>query len=99
MSRDTVDAHPSLIVGSSSADRGWLRSFRELNRPGFDGGSGVPWDSRSRITGDGSKGYSAEFGRRVVDLVESGKRVTEVAPDLDISEQTIYNWRHQDRVD
>jgi len=46
-----------------------------------------------------SKGYPPEFRRRVVDLVTAGRRVAEVARDLGISEQTIYNWRRQDRID
>ena len=36
---------------------------------------------------------------RVLDLVEAGRRVAEVAQDLGISEQTSYNWRRQDRID
>jgi transposase-like protein len=35
----------------------------------------------------------------VLDLVEAGRRVAEVAQDLGITEQTIYNWRRQDRID
>ena len=47
----------------------------------------------------GRRGYPAEFRRRVLDLVEAGRRVAEVAEDLGISEQTIYNWGRQDRID
>lgn len=47
----------------------------------------------------GRRGYPAEFRRRVLDLVEGGRRVAEVAVDLGISDQTIYNWRRQDRID
>lgn len=47
----------------------------------------------------GRRGYPAEFRRRVLKLVESGKRVAELAKDLGISQQTIYEWRRQDRVD
>jgi transposase-like protein len=32
-------------------------------------------------------------------LVESGRCVRDVAADLAISEQTIYTWRRQDRID
>jgi transposase-like protein len=32
-------------------------------------------------------------------LVEGGKRVAEVAADLEISQQTIYTWRRQARID
>jgi transposase-like protein len=35
----------------------------------------------------------------VLDLVESGRKVAEVAHDLGISDQTIYIWRRQDRID
>ena len=45
------------------------------------------------------KGYPPEFRRRVIDLVEAGRRVAEVAADLGISDQRIYNWRRQDRID
>jgi transposase-like protein len=34
-----------------------------------------------------------------LDLVEGGRRVTEIAIDLGISEQTIYTWRRQARID
>jgi transposase-like protein len=47
----------------------------------------------------GKRGYPPEFRRRVLDLVESGRKVAEVAEDLGISDQTIYNWRRQDRID
>src|SRR6188472_1960428 len=45
------------------------------------------------------KGYPPEFRRRVLDLVASGRRVTDVARDLGVSGQAIYNWRKQDRID
>jgi transposase-like protein len=45
------------------------------------------------------KGYPAEFRRRALDLVRSGRRVAEVASELGISEQAIYNWRKQDAID
>lgn len=45
------------------------------------------------------RGYPAEFRRRVIDLVEGGKRVAEVSRDFGISEQTIYVWRRQARID
>jgi transposase-like protein len=41
------------------------------------------------------RGYPPEFRRRVVELVEGGRKVAEVAADLRISEQTIYTWRRQ----
>jgi len=45
------------------------------------------------------RGYPAEFRRRVVDLVEGGRKVSEVAAELGVSEQTIYVWRRQARID
>ena len=45
------------------------------------------------------RGYPAEFRQRVLELVESGRSVRDVARDLGISEQSIYIWRRQDRID
>ena len=36
------------------------------------------------------KGYPPEFRRCVVDFVESGRKVSAVAAELEVSEQTIY---------
>jgi transposase len=47
----------------------------------------------------GRRGYPPEFRRKVLDLVEAGRSVADVARDLGISEQTVYTWRHQDRTD
>ncbi|MFB9315745.1 transposase [Nocardioides plantarum] len=47
----------------------------------------------------GRQGYSAEFRSKVLDLLAAGRSVASVAHDLDISDQTIYNWRRQDRID
>lgn len=47
----------------------------------------------------GRRGYPGEFRRRVLDLIASGRKVKDVARDLGITEQTIYSWRAQDRVD
>jgi transposase-like protein len=47
----------------------------------------------------GRRGYPAEFRRKVLDLVESGRPVGDVAKALGISDQTIYTWRRQDRID
>ncbi len=47
----------------------------------------------------GRRGYPPEFRRKVLDLLESGRKVADVARDLEISEQTIYVWRRQDRID
>ena len=47
----------------------------------------------------GRRGYPPEFRQRVLDLVAAGRGVEDVARDLGISDQTIYSWRHQDRID
>jgi transposase len=47
----------------------------------------------------GRRGYPPEFRRKVLDLVEAGRSVAEVAGDLEISDQSIYTWRRQDRID
>src|SRR2546430_11520310 len=47
----------------------------------------------------GRRGYPAEFRQRVLDLVAAGRRVEDIARDLGISDQTVYSWRRQDRVD
>ena len=39
------------------------------------------------------------FRRKVLDLVAAGRRVAQIAADLDISEQTIYVWRRQELID
>ena len=45
------------------------------------------------------RGYPPEFRRRVLDLIDAGRKVRDVARDLEISEQTVYVWRKQHRVD
>lgn len=45
------------------------------------------------------KRYPPEFRRRVLDLLDSGKRVTQVARDLGVSDQTVCNWRRQESID
>lgn len=47
----------------------------------------------------GGRGYPPEFRRKVLDLVEAGRPVVEVARDLGISAESIYTWRRQDRID
>lgn len=37
--------------------------------------------------------------RRVLELIASGRRVGDVARDLGISDQTVYSWRLQERID
>lgn len=45
----------------------------------------------------GRRGYPPEFRRKILDLVGAGRSVADVARNLDISEQSIYVWRKQDR--
>jgi transposase-like protein len=45
------------------------------------------------------KRYPPELRRKVGGLVTSGRRVAQIATDLDISDQTIYNWRGQQLID
>ena len=45
------------------------------------------------------KGYPAEFRRRALDLVASGRPVVEVARLLEVSDQSIYSWRRQELID
>jgi transposase-like protein len=35
----------------------------------------------------------------VVDLLDAGRKVADVARDLGVSEQAIYGWRRQERID
>jgi transposase len=47
----------------------------------------------------GRRGYPPEFRRRILDLVEAGRPIAEVAQALGISDQSIYTWRRQARID
>jgi transposase len=47
----------------------------------------------------GRRGYPPEFRRRVLDLLDSGRKVVDLARDLGISNQTIYIWRRQEAID
>ena len=47
----------------------------------------------------GRRGYPAEFRQRVLDLIAAGRRVRDVAVDLGISDQTVYDGRRQERMD
>jgi transposase len=53
----------------------------------------------ARRGGPGSRGYAAEFRRRVIDLLDSGRKVADVARDLGVSEPAISGWRRQERID
>jgi len=43
--------------------------------------------------------YPPEFRRKVLDLLKAGRSVAELVRDLQISDQTIYNWRRQELID
>lgn len=43
--------------------------------------------------------YPAEFRRRAIALVKSGRSVAKTALDLDVTQATIYSWIKQDRID
>ncbi len=41
--------------------------------------------------------YPNEFRRKVLDLVEAGRPVAEIAEQLGVTGQTIYDWRRSPR--
>ncbi|MTK04449.1 IS3 family transposase [Micromonospora sp. CP22] len=43
--------------------------------------------------------YPPKFRRKVLDLLKAGRSVAELVRDLEISDQTIYNWRRQELID
>jgi transposase len=43
--------------------------------------------------------YAPELRRRVIELIEGGRSVAEVAAMVEPTEQTIYNWWNQHQVD
>ena len=45
------------------------------------------------------KSYPPEFRRKVLDLLDIGHKVAEVAVVLGVSNQTIYCWRKQHLID
>ena len=45
------------------------------------------------------RSYPPESRRCLVDLVGSGRPVAEVAADLGVSDQTVYNWSNQHPID
>jgi len=47
----------------------------------------------------GRHGYPPEFRRKVLDLLDAGRSVADVARDLEISAESIYTWRRQDQID
>jgi transposase len=42
--------------------------------------------------------YPVEFRRKVLDLIEAGRPVAEIAAQLGITAQTVYNWRNPGRL-
>jgi transposase len=47
----------------------------------------------------GRRGYPPEFRKRVLNLLDAGRKVVDLARDLGISNQTIYAWRRQEAID
>lgn len=47
----------------------------------------------------GRRAYPPEFRRRALDLLAAGRKVVDLSRDLGVSEQTIYTWRQQERID
>jgi transposase-like protein len=43
--------------------------------------------------------YPPAFRHKVLDLLKDGRSVAAVAADLDLSTQTIYNWRERELID
>ena len=43
--------------------------------------------------------YTVELRRKVLDLIEVGRPVAEIAVQLDITAQIVYDWRNQDEID
>jgi transposase len=43
--------------------------------------------------------YPRSSGVRSWDLIASGRKVADVARNLGVSDQTIYNWQKQDGID
>ena len=46
-----------------------------------------------------ARSYPPEFRKKVLDLLAAGRSVAEVAEDLGVTGQTIYNWRNQHLID
>ncbi|MEV0699689.1 transposase [Saccharopolyspora sp. NPDC050389] len=44
-------------------------------------------------------GYPPEFRRKVLDLIEAGRKVADIARDLGTGDQSICTWRRQERID
>jgi transposase len=57
------------------------------------------WSRHPRRSRVRAQALSEEFRRKVLDLVAAGRPVAQIANDLQISDQTIYDWRRQELVD
>src|SRR5262249_5567591 len=55
--------------------------------------------ARHSLRRDVPRRYPPEFRRKVLDLLKAGRSVAELVRDLEISDQTIYNWRRQELID
>ena len=42
--------------------------------------------------------YPFELRHKVLDPIEAGRPVVEIAEQLGVSDQTIYNWNNEDRI-
>jgi hypothetical protein len=106
--RDLVRYRQTLLDGTLAAPSAPLD--RPMSRPGESGDSGVSRPSWSRITGFLCH-LSLEQGPRGTSWVSAGVLAQGAGPgrfrsrgrgrrrDLGISDQTIYAWRRQDRID
>ena len=81
-----------------------------VKRPGMGDCSDVPpvwwtWYTgfghapEMKETAEMPRAYAPELRRRVMDLIESGRSVAEVAAMVEPTEQTIYNWWNRHLVD
>lgn len=46
-----------------------------------------------------ARSYAAELRRRVIERVRAGHSVARVAREIGVSDQTVYRWVAQDRID
>ena len=45
------------------------------------------------------RSYPPEFRRKVLDLLDAGRKVADVAADLGVTQASIYIWRRQHLID
>jgi transposase-like protein len=75
----------------------WILAKAGLARVLWTRLSGIP--APLALEGAISKRYPPEFRRRVLALLKIGKSVSGIATDLEVSSQTIHNWRRQEQID